>query len=115
MSHKLKCGCVIADANDRAVKKGYELGGYVKEFCATHKREKALAAVLKEVDETVKKYTEADLAAKQVELLREIEPMLINYLLEASNPDEYMEYRVVTMDAVYEAITKVITEMVDKL
>ena len=36
MSHKKKCGCVIADGKDRAVRKGFELGGYVKEFCKYH-------------------------------------------------------------------------------
>ena len=38
MSHTRKCGCVIADGRDRAVRKGYVLGGYVKAFCEEHGR-----------------------------------------------------------------------------
>lgn len=35
---KLKCGCVVADSrNTAAVRKGFEMGGYVKHFCAEHK------------------------------------------------------------------------------
>lgn len=36
MSYKRKCGCTIADGEDTAVRKGYELGGYVKSFCEEH-------------------------------------------------------------------------------
>lgn len=34
---KLKCGCVMATSkNTDSVRKGFELGGYVKQFCAKH-------------------------------------------------------------------------------
>lgn len=37
---KLKCGCVIADSrNTSSVRKGIEVGGYVKEFCEKHSRD----------------------------------------------------------------------------
>jgi len=38
MSHRRKCGCLIADNRDTLVKKGIEVGGYVKEFCSQHAR-----------------------------------------------------------------------------
>lgn len=35
-----KCGCVYATAqNTETVRKGLEMGGYVKEFCAEHRPE----------------------------------------------------------------------------
>lgn len=38
---KLKCGCVIATTkNTASVRKGYECGGYVKEFCGEHQTRK---------------------------------------------------------------------------
>jgi hypothetical protein len=37
MMNKKKCGCIIANAaNTPAVRNGYEMGGYVKSFCAEH-------------------------------------------------------------------------------
>lgn len=40
MSKSLKCGCVIATADNTAsVLCGFEMGGYVKEFCAEHARD----------------------------------------------------------------------------
>lgn len=33
----LKCGCIIADSNNTiSVRKGFEMGGYVKQFCDFH-------------------------------------------------------------------------------
>ena len=36
MSHKLKCGCVVSDSNDTAVKKGFILGGATEKRCEEH-------------------------------------------------------------------------------
>ena len=34
---KLKCGCIYADRyNTEAVRKGYEMGGYLKKACQKH-------------------------------------------------------------------------------
>ena len=51
MSHRNKCGCLVADGKDRSVRKGFELGGYTKEFCDKHKpkpvkREKPMSDIL---------------------------------------------------------------------
>lgn len=38
-----KCGCIYATAaNTKAVRDGYEMGGYVKEFCPEHAKPDAV-------------------------------------------------------------------------
>ena len=56
MSHTIKCGCVIADSKDRSVQLGYELGGYVKEFCAEHDKDdgEVIEDMQKRIDELEK-------------------------------------------------------------
>jgi len=41
---KRKCGCVYADRfNTSAVRKGFEMGGYLRSPCANHSKQKTPA------------------------------------------------------------------------
>lgn len=43
---KRKCGCVYADRyNTKAVRDGFEMGGYVKDFCEQHKPKRMQARI----------------------------------------------------------------------
>lgn len=63
MSHKKACGCVIADSKDSDVRRGFALGGYIKQRCDKHIKEQE-ASIVKEAFEkseeaTIKRVADA--------------------------------------------------------
>ncbi|HDR9086278.1 TPA: hypothetical protein QDB10_002169 [Burkholderia vietnamiensis] len=57
----LKCGCVIADAqNTSSVRTGHELGGYVKSWCTKHGGQKDVHA---RIDDALRPYANPSIMA----------------------------------------------------
>lgn len=84
MSHRRKCGCVIADNKDSSVRGGFEMGGYIKGFCEEHARVEMEAVPPLEIGPN--------------KLYRALLDNMVVAVDSASGPDETVAYKVANVD-----------------